>query len=724
MKDSSGRREHTDHSTDRASPREREEPPAEPGYPEHPEQPHEPGELRGSEASPTHPPHHGHGTHDSHEGAHDKHEGHSVEMFRSKFWISLALTIPTVIWGHMLMRLTGYAPPSFPGSEWIAPVFGTAVFLYGGLVFLKGALRELKDRLPGMMTLISLAIAVAFIFSLVVTLGYPGMPLWEELATLVTVMLLGHWIEMRSVFQAQGALQELAKLLPDTATRIVEDRSEEVPISALLDGDLVLIRPGASVPADGVVREGASAVNESMITGESRPVEKAEEDRVIAGTVNGSGSLRVEVTGTGEGTALAGIMRLVEQAQGSRSRAQALADRAAFYLTLVAVGSGVLTFVVWSALGADLSFTVERVVTVLVIACPHALGLAIPLVIAISTTLGARNGLLVRDRRGLEEARNLNAVIFDKTGTLTLGEHRVVEMRTAGDLPEDEALRIAAAVEQDSEHPVARAIVESARERGLAIPKATGFQALAGEGVTAVVDGRELRVGGPNLLHRLGIEPGADLREAAARAADRGQGAIYLLEGDRATAVFAVADAVRPESTEAVRRLQESGIEVVMLTGDARAVAESVARELGIDTVFAEVVPEKKAEKVKELQSQGKRVAMVGDGVNDAPALVTADVGIAIGAGTDVAVEAGDVVLVRSDPRDVARIVELSRASYRKMIQNLWWAAGYNVVAIPLAAGVLAGQGIVLGPAVGAVLMSASTVIVAANAQLLRRAKL
>jgi len=645
-------------------------------------------------------------------------------MFRDKFWLSLALTVPILIWGHMLPRALGYMPPMFPGAHWIPPVLGTAVFAYGGWTFLQGAWRELRDRAPGMMTLIALAITVAFVFSVAVTLGYPGMPLWEELASLVTIMLLGHWMEMRSISQAQGALTELAKLLPDTATRVVGGRTEEVRIADLRTGDIVLVRPGAGVPADGTVREGASSVNESMITGESRPVTKAEGEEVIAGTVNGEGSLRVEVTRTGDRTALAGIMRLVEQAQTSRSRAQALADRAAFILTLVAVGSAVVTAVAWGALGASAAFVVERVVTVLVIACPHALGLAIPLVIAISTTMGARSGLLVRDRRGLEEARNLNAVVFDKTGTLTLGEHRVVALRTAEGLPDAEALRLAAAVEQDAEHPVARAIVKSAEERDVRPPRATGFLAIPGHGAQAVVEGRQLAAGGPNLLKRLGVEPPPGLRAFAEEAAGRGQGVVYLVEGVRALAAFAVADAVRPESPEAVRRLHENGVEVVMLTGDARPVADAVARELGIDTVFAQVLPEEKAAKIKELQGGGKRVAMVGDGVNDAPALLTADVGIAIGAGTGVAVEAGDVVLVRSDPRDVPRIIALSKATYRKMIQNLWWAAGYNIVAIPLAAGVLERWGFVLSPAVGAVLMSLSTVVVAINAQLLRRAQL
>lgn len=646
-------------------------------------------------------------------------------MFRDKFWMSLLLTLPTLVWGHMLQGALGYTAPAFPGSHWIPGLFGTAVFFYGGLPFLKSGVQELKQRLPGMMTLISLAISVAFVFSVAVTLGFPGMPLWEELATLVTIMLLGHWIEMRSISQAQGALKELAKLLPNTTVRVVDDQTEDVPVSELREHDMVLVRPGASVPADGVVRRGTSAVNESMITGESRPVEKRGGDKVIGGTVNGSGALRVEVTGTGERTMLASIVRLVAQAQTSRSRAQALADRAALILTIVAIGAGAVTLVTWLGIrGDDPAFAVERLVTVLVIACPHALGLAIPLVIAISTTLGARGGLLVRDRRGLEEARNVNAVVFDKTGTLTIGEQRVVDIATEQGITPDTALQLAAAVERDSEHPVARALLASAADRRLTVPLSSEFKYLPGRGVRAVADGRRLAAGGPNLLVELKVTPGAALRASADRAAALGQAAIYLVEDGRVLAVFAVADAVRPESAEAVRRLHAAGIEVVMLTGDARPVAEAVARALGIDTVFAEVLPEQKVDKIKALQAQGKRVAMVGDGVNDAPALVTADVGVAIGAGTDVAVEAGDIVLVRNDPRDVPRIIALSRASYRKMIQNLWWAAGYNVVAIPLAAGLLVPWGFVLSPAVGAVLMSASTVIVAINAQLLRRAKL
>lgn len=694
-----------------------------PGHPPHdhhhamPHAGHEPAGGHGRHRAPAAP------KHDPQRG-HDRHEGHSVAMFRDRFWITLLLSIPTLVWSGMVQHMFGFSAPAFPGSRYVPALFGTAVYFYGGLVFVTGGLRELRDRRPGMMTLISLAITVAFVFSLAVTLGYPGEALWWELASLVTIMLLGHWIEMRSISQASGAVRELARLLPSTAQRIVGDTIEEIEISALREGDLLLVRPGASVPADGVVQSGKSDVNESMITGESVPVPKAESAKVIAGTVNGSGSLRVKVTGTGERTALANIMRLVEQAQASRSRVQALADRAAFLLTIVAVVAGGLTLVVWLAAGATGAFAVERLVSVLVIACPHALGLAVPLVAAISTSLGAQSGLLVRDRRGLEEARNLTTVVFDKTGTLTRGEFRVVDAATDGSLSPNDALRIAAAVERDSEHTIAQGIVKSAQEQGLSVSKAEHFEAIPGHGVKAVVEGQEFYMGGPAMLKRLGFTPTAAVREAAERAAARGQASIFLLTSKAVVAAFTVADAVRPESREAIQRLHEQGIEVVMLTGDAKAVAEAVAADVGTDTVVAEVLPSDKVDKIKELKAQGKHVAMVGDGVNDAPALLTADVAIAIGAGTDVAVEAGDVVLVRSDPRDVPRIIALSRASYRKMMQNLWWAAGYNIVAIPLAAGVLASRGILLPPAFAAVLMSASTVIVAMNAQLLRGAKL
>ncbi len=678
----------------------------------------------GHPAHEAHDPHIGPGAHDGHVG-HDKHEGHTPEMFRTRFWVCLVLTLPVVYWAEHIQELLGYEAPDFPGSTWIPPVLGTVVFVYGGWIFIQGAWHELRARLPGMMTLIALAITVAFGFSWVVQVELiDAEPLWWELATLVTIMLLGHWIEMRSVDTARGALQELAKLLPDMATRITDDGEEAVPVSDLRDGDLVLVRPGESIPADGVVQRGESDVNEAMITGESRPVKKRDRDEVIAGTINGEGSLLVEVTGTGDETKLSGIMRLVAEAQESKSRAQHLADRAAQLLTIVALVAGVVTLVAWQFLGESIDFAIVRTVTVLVIACPHALGLAVPLVVAISTTLGAKGGLLVRDRKGLEDARLLDAVIFDKTGTLTIGEFRVVDLAVADGLGEDEALRIAAAVESESQHPIARGIVKTAQDRGMDVPSPDGFRAITGKGVAASVDGTEYHMGGPRLLEAEEADVPEKLAAAADRASERGQAAIYLLQDGQACAVFAVADAVREESREAVNALHERGIEVAMLTGDAWPVAKAVAEDLQIDTVFAEVLPEDKASKVGELQEQGKKVAMVGDGVNDAPALATADVGIAIGAGTDVAVEAGDIVLVRSDPRDIPRIVTLSRATYRKMLQNLWWAAGYNIVAIPLAAGVLAKWDILLTPAVGAVFMSASTVIVAINAQLLRRAEL
>jgi Cu2+-exporting ATPase len=687
----------------------------------------------GHDAHPGHDPHAGHhvhagqDVHGSHaaRAGHDPHAGHSVAMFRDRFWISLALTVPTLVWGHMLQSLLGYSAPTFPGSVWIPPVFGTAVFVYGGRPFIQGAVRELRDRLPGMMTLIALAISVAFVFSVVVTAGYPGMPLWEELSTLVTIMLLGHWIEMRSVTQAQGALRELAKLLPNEATRITGDATQTVAIDQLHVGDLVLVRPGERIPADGVVRQGASTVDESMITGESRPIEKESGRTVIAGTVNGAGALRVEVTGTGEQTALAGIMRLVADAQSSRSRAQDLADRAAFALTIIAITAGVVTLVTWLILRpGDPGFAIERLVSVLVIACPHALGLAIPLVIAISTTLGARNGLLVRNRRGLEDARTLTTIVFDKTGTLTRGEFGIIDIAVTDGLSADDALRLTASVEAASEHTIAQGIVRSAQARHLAMAPADHFEAIPGMGAHGRVEGRDLYVGGPALVRDRKLDLPPAMQQAIDRATARAATPVVLADDRAVLATFALADVVRPESREAVRTLRDRGIDVVMMTGDARPVATAVARDVGIDTVFADVLPAEKASKVQMLEQSGQRVGMVGDGVNDAPALLTANVGIAIGAGTDVAVEAGDIVLVRDDPRDVPRILTLSQATYRKMVQNLVWATAYNVVAIPLAAGVLEPWGIVLSPAIGAAVMSLSTVIVAVNAQLLRRVTL
>lgn len=656
-----------------------------------------------------------------HAGAH---EGHDVEEFRRRFWVSLVLTLPVLLYADLFQNLLGYTAPQFPGSEFVPAVLASAIFFYGGIIFLRGAARELNARTPGMMTLIALAITVAYLYSLATEFAVDDMPLYWELSTLVTIMLLGHWLEMRAVSGARGALAELAKLLPDTAERLVDGRVEEVSLDDLRMGDLVLVRPGAKVPADGEVVEGDSTVNEAMITGESRPVDKAPGDGVVAGTVNGSGALRVRVTKVGQDTALANIMRLVDEAQQSRSRAQALADRAAFWLTIVAIGAALLTLAVWSALAAPAGFTLSRVVAVLVIACPHALGLAISLVISISTTLAARNGFIVRERLALEQARALDVVVFDKTGTLTKGEQGVVGIVTDDGMGESEALALTAAVEEPSEHMIARAIVAEARERALGLPRTRDFQALPGRGVRALVGDDELLVGGPRLVETLDRPLPATLGEATADWGREGKSVVYLVKDGQATAAIALADAIRPESRAAVRELKEQGVRVAMLTGDSEAVAAWVARDLGIDEYFAQVLPEHKADKIKELQHGGRKVSMVGDGINDAPALVQADVGIAIGAGTDVAVESAGIILARNDPRDVPRIIRLSRASYGKMVQNLVWATGYNVFAIPAAAGAFAPLGIVLAPAVGAIFMSLSTIIVALNAQLLRRVRL
>ena len=666
----------------------------------------------------------GHGDHNSGHSDHGgMHAGHE-QMFRRRFFVSTLLSIPVLLYSETLQSWLGFSVPAFPGSEWITPVFAVVVFAYGGVPFLKMAVPELKDRAPGMMTLISMAISVAFVYSLASVVFPTSSAFFWELVTLIDIMLLGHWIEIRSVRRASSALDELAKLMPDTAERISDDGTEEVPVSDLSEGDLVLVRPGASVPADGVVMEGDSDVNEAMITGESKPVSKEPGDEVIGGTVNGDGSLRVRIGATGDDTTLAGIMRLVEQAQSSKSRTQVLADRAAGWLFYVAAGAAVVTAIGWTVAVSFNATVIERVVTVLVIACPHALGLAIPLVVAINTSLAARNGMLVRDRIAMEQARNLDAIVFDKTGTLTEGEHGVVEMETVEGVDEDDALALAAAVESDSEHMIAQAIREAASERGVTVPDANGFEAMKGRGVRATVRGQEIYVGGPNLLNHLDSEVPESLTDFADEAGENAQTVVYLVRDGDLVASFAMADVIRDESYRVVEALHDLGIEVAMLTGDSADVANAVAEELGIDTVFAEVLPEDKDTKVQELQDEGKLVAMVGDGVNDAPALTRADVGIAIGSGTDVAVQSADVILVQNNPMDVVRLVKLSKASYRKMQENIVWAAGYNVFAIPLAAGVLAPIGILLSPAVGALLMSFSTVIVAINAQLLRRVDL
>jgi P-type Cu2+ transporter len=664
----------------------------------------------------------GPGEHGGH-AAHDKHAGHDPEAFRRQFWIVLLLTIPVVVWSHEVQMWLGYTAPAFPGSDWVAPILGTIVFLYGGRVFLSGARVELGDRQPGMMTLISLAIVVAFVTSWAATLGFFEVEVWWELATLITVMSLGHWLEMRSIMQARGALSALAELLPDEAERIGDAGTETVKTSDLVVGDVVLVRPGARVPADGTVAEGTADVDESMISGESAPVTKDPGDRVVAGTVAAGGSLRVRVDAVGEDTALSGIMRLVAQAQASNSRAQALADRAAALLFYVALVAGVITLGAWTLLG-DPEEGLIRTATVLVIACPHALGLAIPLVIAISTTLGARNGLLVKDRLALERARDLDVVIFDKTGTLTRGEPVLSAVAAAPGVDEDELLALAAGVEADSEHPLARAIVAGAEHRGIDAPTATGFENLAGRGARATIDGSAIAVGGPRLLEELGVEPPRALADVTDGWSEAGRTVMSVVRDGAVIGAVSVEDEIRPESARAVQQLHDLGVRVAMITGDAQSVADSVAKRIGIDEVAAQVLPADKADAVRRFQSGGRRVAMVGDGVNDAPALAQADVGIAIGAGTDVTVESAGIVLVSDDPRDVVGAITLSRASYRKMIQNLVWATGYNAVAIPVAAGVLAPIGFVLPMSIGALVMSVSTIVVAANAQLLRRLRL
>ena len=672
--------------------------------------------------TPAPDPHAGHkmsGTH----GSHDRHAGHSVAMFRDKFWLSFTLTIPVVFWSTDVQHWFGYTAPSFPGSKFIPAILGTVVFVYGGLVFIRGARGELADRKPGMMTLISLAIIVAFGTSLAATFGLFEIDVWWELASLIAIMLLGHWLEMGAISQARGALNALTALLPDTAERVNGADTQSVPLSELGVGDIVLVRPGARVPADGTVVEGAADVDESMITGESQTVPKATGAKVIAGTVASGGSLRVSITATGDQTALSGIMRLVATAQASGSRTQALADRAAAILFYVAVVSGAITFAYWWFSG-DKEHALIRTATVLIIACPHALGLAIPLVIAISTSLGAQNGLLVKDRLALERARNLDLVIFDKTGTLTRGSPAVSGVAAAAGSTEDALIARAAAVESNSEHPLAKAIVAEAKRRSVAHLSATNFEALPGRGAKALVEGKSVEVGGPRLLTEGKTMVPPDVEKLTTTWGSDGKTVLYVVAEGQLLGAFAVEDEIRSESSEAITELHRLGIQVAMITGDSKTVADSVARRIGIDAVAAEVLPSDKAAAVKDFQKGGKRVAMVGDGVNDAPALATADVGIAIGAGTDVAIESAGIVLVRSDPRDVVGAIELSRATYKKMIQNLIWATAYNLVAIPVAGGLFVHQGFDLPMSVGAVAMSLSTIIVAANAQLLRRLKL
>jgi len=659
----------------------------------------------------------GHADHGQH-GGHGKHAGHHVEQFRRRFWWTLLLTIPVFITSEMVMDWFGYEL-DFPGLEWVGPILGSVIFLWGGWPFIDGAWREIKDRQPGMMLLIAMAITVAYVTSLATSLDQFDLDFWWELSALVTIMLLGHWQEMKALGQAQDAVAALAALLPDDAERVSNDGSvERVAINELATGDVVLVRSGSRVPADGVIIEGAAELDESMITGESKPVAKSAGDRVVAGTVSTDSAVRVRIDAVGDETTLAGIQRLVADAQASQSRTQALADRAAALLFYVATGAAVITAIVWIALG-NTEEAVTRVVTVLVISCPHALGLAIPLTTSISSALAARNGILIKDRLALEQSRTVDAFLFDKTGTLTKGRHTVAGVAGVG-LADDDVLRLAGAVESDSEHPLARAIVAAAASRGLVVT-ATDFRSITGRGVEANVDGQAYAVGGPTLLRERSLSVPSQLDEWTHYWTTRGSTVLYLIHGDTIVGGIALEDEVRVEARDAVRALQAIDRRVVMITGDAHQVADAVGRDLGVDEVFAEVLPEDKDSKVAELQARGLKVAMVGDGVNDAPALARADVGIAIGAGTDVAIESAGLILASSDPRAVVGIVQLSKSAYRKSLQNLWWAAGYNIVAIPLAAGAFNWAGISMPPALAAVLMSVSTIVVALNAQLLRR---
>jgi len=655
--------------------------------------------------------------HAAHGGGHD--HGAMIASFRRRFWVVLALTPPVLLLSPMIQHWLGLTGRlDFPGDDLVLFALSTVVYVYGGWPFLSGFVSEMRKRQPGMMTLIALAISTAYFFSAAVTFGFPGEAFYWELVTLIGVMLLGHWIEMRSVMGASRALEALVRLLPDTATLIEADGStRETPISALRPGDRILIRPGAKSPVDGDIVEGRSAFNEAMLTGESRPVSKGVGDRVIGGAVNGANAVTVAVTATGDQTYLAQVIDLVKTAQATRSHTQDIANRAAAWLTYIALAAGIGAFLIWLALGQSPSFALERMVTVMVVACPHALGLAVPLVVAVSTSLGAAHGLLIRDRAAFERARKLNAVVFDKTGTLTEGRFGVSDVvpLVPGDANAD--LAVAAAVESQSEHPIARGIVAEAHARGLSLPQARDVRNIAGEGIVAQVDGRDVRIVSPGHLARQGkaVDPS---RVAALES--QGKTVVVLVRDGQPRALFALADIVRPESREAITELKALGITSIMLTGDARGVAQAVSEDLGVTEFIAEVLPDQKAAKIEDLQRRGLTVAMVGDGINDAPALVVADLGVAIGAGTDVAVESADVVLVRNDPRDVVSILGLSRATYRKMVQNLLWATGYNAIAIPMAAGITFGTGFMMSPAVAAVFMSISTVVVAINAQLLR----
>lgn len=655
---------------------------------------------------------------------HDKHAGHSVAMFKDRFWLSLVLTLPVLVYSEMIQHWLNFTPPSFTGSQYVPFVFSSIIFFYGGLVFINSALGELKAKLPGMMTLISLAIITAYFYSVATQFIISGEGFFWELATLVTIMLLGHWLEMASVAKAENALDAISKLLPDKAEKLVNGKPTQVLVSELKVGDQVLIRPGASIPVDGVIVEGSSSVDEAAITGESKPVSKGVDDEVVAGTGNQDGSLTVRVTKLGQDTALAGIMRLVAEAQSSKSNVQVLADKAAFYLTVIAITTSIITFIYW-LVTKDANFALERAVTVLIIACPHALGLAIPLVVSISTALSAKNGLLVRKRLALEAARKLDWVLFDKTGTLTKGEHGVTDVWATKGYTEEDILHLTASLEQNSEHIVGKGIVRKAEEQHVHLDKVTNFKALPGLGVQGTLYGNEVYIAASyRYIEENNLTVPAEIANAVKQAAKEGKTEVYLITSKKVVGALGLADIVRDQSRQTITTLKNMGIKTAMITGDSEEVAAYVSGQLGLDQYFAEVKPEDKAAKVKELQKNRQQVAMVGDGINDAPALTQADIGIAIGAGTDVAIKAADIILVKSDPRDVVKVINLSKRTYSKMAQNLVWATGYNVFAIPLAAGVLYGAGIVLAPALGAALMSVSTIVVALNAQLLRKTSL
>ncbi|GAB4342578.1 MAG: heavy metal translocating P-type ATPase [Candidatus Abyssubacteria bacterium] len=658
--------------------------------------------------------------HNGHED-HKNHHAMMVADFRRRFWVSLVLTVPILGLAQPIQEFLGIREAlRFPGDSHVQFAFASIVYFYGGWPFLTGLFDELKKKQPGMMTLISLAVTVAYGYSTLVVFGLPGVVFFWELATLIDVMLLGHWIEMRSVMGASGALEELVKIMPAEAHRLTNGSAEDVPVTDLRQGDKVLVKPGEKIPIDGTIIEGRTTVNESMLTGESTPVEKGEGDKVIGGSVNGESAVTIKVEKTGEETYLSQVIRMVREAQETRSRSQDLADRAAFWLTCISISVGAITLIFWLVMGKEFVFSLARMVTVMVITCPHALGLAVPLVVAVSTTMAAQNGLLIRDRSAFERARNLDAMVFDKTGTLTEGRFGVTDVIPLDNVEEDEVLRLAASLESQSEHPIAAGVVEEAEERNLDFSAPKNFKAIPGKGAEADVDGEHVKVVSPGYLkeHKLKMES-----EKVSDLAGEGKTIVYVLLDENVVGAIALADIIRSTSKEALKKLKDMGVQVMMITGDSEAVAKWVARELELDDYFAEVLPHQKAAKIKAVRERGLFVGMAGDGVNDAPALVEADIGIAIGAGTDVAMESADIVLVRSDPRDVTAIVELAKVTYSKMVQNLWWATGYNVVAIPLAAGVLYPIGFLLPPAVGALVMSISTVIVAVNARLLSRAK-